>query len=249
MIAQNKRGKAKPLATPPVITGAEIISQAGDYTEPVPAEKTPTKTPTTNAAKIKDLNDRLKKLETSQGSTYDDRQKRVLMNLDILTRAEQRADSLRKQLFDMIEKENNIRARLEQIEYDIRPEVIERTLQLDLIELGDPAGQHRQLPRLVTESQHAHRHRRQRVGIRERIGKLRTMADAIGGIAPDRGRAGRRHHVDQDAQRGGEIDAATEQQAKITAKQRGAVRAHHVADGRQPRDRIGDAAADALLTQ
>ena len=130
VVAQNRRSKPKPLATPPVITGAEIIS--GDYSEPIaePVEKAPVKTPTTNAGKIKDLNDRLKKLEASQGSTYDDRQKRVLMNLDILTRAEQRADSLRKQLFDMIEKENNIRTRLEQIEYDIRPEVIERTLQM-----------------------------------------------------------------------------------------------------------------------
>jgi predicted nucleic acid-binding Zn-ribbon protein len=76
------------------------------------------------------LNDRLKKLEAGQNTSYDDRQKRVLMNLDILTRAEQRADSLRKQLFDMIEKENSLRARLDQIEYDIRPEIIERALQL-----------------------------------------------------------------------------------------------------------------------
>ncbi len=132
LTAQNRRSKPKPLATPPVITGAEIISQAGDFTEPEPApvEKAPAKTPTTNAARIKELNERLRKLEASQGSSYDDRQKRVLMNLDILTRAEQRADSLRKQLFDMIEKENTIKMRLEQIEYDIRPEVIERTLQM-----------------------------------------------------------------------------------------------------------------------
>lgn len=132
LTAQNKRTKPKPLATPPVITGAEIISQGGDNVElePVLVEKTPAKTPPTNSARIKDLNERVKKLESSRGGTYDDRQKRVLMNLDILTRAEQRADSLRKQLFDMIEKENNIKTRLEQIEYDIRPEVIERTLQI-----------------------------------------------------------------------------------------------------------------------
>ncbi len=134
LMAQNGRAKPKPkpLATPPVVTGAEIISESGDYVEQTtaPVEKTAAKPATTNAARIKELNDRLKKLEAAQGTSYDDRQKRVLMNLDILTRAEQRADSLRKQLFDMIEKENSIRARLDQIEYDIRPENIERTLQL-----------------------------------------------------------------------------------------------------------------------
>lgn len=127
--AQNKRTKPKPLATPPVLTGAEIISQTGDYTDPEPTPA-PVRTPSSNTARIRDLNERVKKLESSHGSSYDDRQKRVLMNLDILTRAEQREDSLRKQLYDMIEKENNIKSRLEQIEYDVRPEVIERTLQI-----------------------------------------------------------------------------------------------------------------------
>jgi hypothetical protein len=130
--AQTKRNKPKPLATPPVITGAEIISQSGDYVEPepTPAEKPAVKPATTNAARIKELNDRLKKLESGQTNDYDDRQKRILMNLDILTRAEQRADSLRKQLFEMIERESTIKTRLDQIENDMRSESIERTLQL-----------------------------------------------------------------------------------------------------------------------
>lgn len=130
--AQNGKSKAKPLATPPVLTGAEIISQSGDYVEPTatPAEKPIVKPATTNAERIKDINERLRKLESGKKSDYDDNQKRVLMNLDILTRAEQRADSLRKQLFDMIDKENSISVRLDQIEFDIRPENIERALQL-----------------------------------------------------------------------------------------------------------------------
>ena len=132
LMAQNGRSKAKPLATPPVITGAEIISQSGEYLEPIttPVEKTPARPAATNSERIRELNERVKKLESGKKSDYDDNQKRVLMNLDILTRAEQRADSLRKQLFDMIEKENSIRARLDQIDFDIRPENVERTLQL-----------------------------------------------------------------------------------------------------------------------
>jgi uncharacterized phage infection (PIP) family protein YhgE len=130
LAAQTNRRRAKPLATPPpVLSGAEIISQAGNESEPAltPEEK-PVKPASTNAERIKRLNDRVKKLES--GQTYEDRQKRLLMNLDILTRSEQRAESLRKQLFEMIEKENSITARLDQIEYDIRPESIERSLQL-----------------------------------------------------------------------------------------------------------------------
>ncbi|MFN0279562.1 MAG: hypothetical protein ACKVRN_13350 [Pyrinomonadaceae bacterium] len=129
--AQGRRSKPKPLATPPVVvTGAEIISQAGDIVEPEPTpEEKPVKPATTSAGRLKELNDRVRKLEDRK-SNYDDRQKRVLMNLDILTRAEQRTESLRKQLFDMIEKENSITNRLQQIDYDIRPEVIERSIQI-----------------------------------------------------------------------------------------------------------------------
>jgi hypothetical protein len=51
-----------------------------------------------------------------------------MLNLDILTRAEQRAETLRKQLFEMIDKENQIKTRLDQIENDIRPEMLERSV-------------------------------------------------------------------------------------------------------------------------
>ncbi len=133
--AQTRRAKPKPLATPlPALTGAEIISQAGDYEEPIvvkgpPSQKTAEKAPG-NDARVKDLNDRLKKLESSPKNAYDEKQKRMVLNLDILTRAEQRSESLRKQLFELVDKENTIKTRLDQIENDSRPEMIERTLQL-----------------------------------------------------------------------------------------------------------------------
>ena len=116
------------------MTGAEIISRADDYVEvprPAvkPAEKEEVK-PDNSSALIKELYERIKKLEDGQKSTYDDKQKRLLLNLDILTRAEQRSESLRKQNFEMIEKENSVKSRLEQIEIDIRPESINRTLQM-----------------------------------------------------------------------------------------------------------------------
>ena len=131
--AQTPKKTPKPMATPPILSGAEIISRADDLTEFETVKPTPVKTPSntnTNAANIRELNERLKKLEGNQNSTYDEKQKRMLLNLDILTRAEQRSDSLRKQLFEMIEKENTVKSRIDQINNDIRPEMIERTLQL-----------------------------------------------------------------------------------------------------------------------
>jgi hypothetical protein len=53
-----------------------------------------------------------------------------LLNLDILNRAEQRSESLRKQLFEMIEKESTIKTKLDLIEMSIRPEAIEREVSL-----------------------------------------------------------------------------------------------------------------------
>jgi hypothetical protein len=54
----------------------------------------------------------------------------LLTNLDILTKAEQRVESLRKQRFDLVEKENSIRSRIDQIDVDIRPESIEKNIAL-----------------------------------------------------------------------------------------------------------------------
>jgi len=129
------RHKPKPLATPTrVLTGAEIIAQGGgtdDETILVPVEKpAPRPTPSTNTGKIRDLNERVKKLESGQTNAYDESQKRMLMNLDIITRAEARTESLRKQIFELIDKENTIKTRMDQIDFDIQPAIIERNLGL-----------------------------------------------------------------------------------------------------------------------
>lgn len=137
--AQGTQPKAspRPLATPPppVVTGAEIISRAGDLVETPPQNPAAGIEPRekgdadTNVT-VRELTERINRLEANRKDPYDEKQKRMLLNLDILTRAEQRAESLRKQHFEMIEKESAIKTRLEQLEYESRPEVIERTLQL-----------------------------------------------------------------------------------------------------------------------
>jgi hypothetical protein len=55
-----------------------------------------------------------------------EQQQRNLVDLERLTRAEQRAESLRKQLIEVQEKEADLQARLDQVESDLRPESIER---------------------------------------------------------------------------------------------------------------------------
>lgn len=77
--------------------------------------------------RIKELNARIRSLESGNRNEYDEKQKRLLLNLDILSRAESRAESLRKQLFEIVEKEATVRTRLEQVSFDARPEMIERS--------------------------------------------------------------------------------------------------------------------------
>jgi hypothetical protein len=54
--------------------------------------------------------------------------KKVITNLDLLTHAEERAEVLRKQLIELIEKETAYKSRMTQFDEDLRPENIDRTM-------------------------------------------------------------------------------------------------------------------------
>jgi len=54
--------------------------------------------------------------------------KKVITNLDLLTHAEERAEVLRKQLIELIEKETAYKSRMTQFDEDLRPENIERSM-------------------------------------------------------------------------------------------------------------------------
>jgi hypothetical protein len=132
---KTKTGKARPIVQPTPPINAEIVSRDADYTaqtQVVQPESNNVQTTVTEdnsqdpENRIAELNERIQKLESQLKSNSDDKQKRLLMNLDILTRAEQRAETLRKQMFEMVEKESQIQTKLDQINNDIRPEVIER---------------------------------------------------------------------------------------------------------------------------
>ena len=122
----------------PISGDASIVSVADQYQDgstqiiqPTPslADTQPALSDETTA-KLKELQSRIKKLENVQTvdkkMTYEQKQKVLLTNLDILTKAEQRSESLRKQRFELVEKESTIRSKLDQIDLDLRPESIER---------------------------------------------------------------------------------------------------------------------------
>lgn len=146
MNAQTTRRKSnvQPIVSPtppPTQTVPEIVSRASDYPNEsqiivptnLPAENTGAEPATLDEkidkvnSRLKDMNSRLKTLESTQKNEYDEKQKRLLLNLDILTRAEQRAESLRKQLFELVEKENSVKSQIERVDYNLRPEMIERS--------------------------------------------------------------------------------------------------------------------------
>jgi len=139
---RKKKRTSRPITTSASIilpqTEPEIISRAEDnqnenqiIAQPPQTEQQPEtfedKIDKINTG-VKDLKTRVKSLETTKTNEYDEKQKRLLLNLDILTRAETRSESLRKQLFEMIEKESNVKTRLSQLENESRSEMIERSV-------------------------------------------------------------------------------------------------------------------------
>jgi hypothetical protein len=75
---------------------------------------------------VNDLTNQVTKL--SDKLTQMQQQQRTLVDLERLSRAEQRAEVLRTQLRDVQEKEGTLTARMEQLEFDLRPENIDRSV-------------------------------------------------------------------------------------------------------------------------
>ena len=119
-------------------TQPEIVSRADDYANDNGVVNVQTDQPNTTQTQPADttkqqlsaLKTRVRNLESNKDSEYDLKQKRLALNLEILNRAEQRAESLRKQRFDLIEKQGTIKTKIEEIDNDLRPEMIERTVAM-----------------------------------------------------------------------------------------------------------------------
>jgi chromosome segregation ATPase len=66
---------------------------------------------------VRELTDKINSLE---------KQQRNLLNLERLSRAEERAESLRRQLTEAIDRESSLSSKIEQLTYEARTDVIER---------------------------------------------------------------------------------------------------------------------------
>lgn len=141
--AQKKRKKKPvqplPMPTPVRTVEPEVVSRASDEvdmedyfpkTATTPATDAPatsvpvagdTSTPSTSvdelARQVRDLTTKIDSMDAKQ---------KMLLDLEILGRAEQRSENLRKQLMDATDKEAGIKARLIELESEMRPETIER---------------------------------------------------------------------------------------------------------------------------
>ena len=142
--------RARPVVKRPVITNPTISSptatQDGDVkiistadetttdgtqeTETAPSRKPKTaKTtdPDDMQTTINSLTNQVNRLNNKLSQMQED--DRYLLDMERLTRAEQRAEQLRTQLFDAQSKLADLGSRLEQVEYMLKPENIDRALQ------------------------------------------------------------------------------------------------------------------------
>ncbi len=114
-------------ATDRVISTAD---EAANETDPATENAAPKKTATKNSKdpeiqhtinqlsnQVDRLNDKLTQMQQND---------RTLIDMERLTRAEQRAENLRSQQIDAESKLADLQSKLEQIEYNLRPENIER---------------------------------------------------------------------------------------------------------------------------
>ena len=138
--AQTNRRKSIPIPAPTATPSSEplIISRAEDFPDEnsraIPPDPNESKTGAdrTSVQSLEELGNRIRNLEAATTQTRskpdpDEKQKRLLLNIDILTKAEQRSEGLRKQLFELMEKDGAIRTKIDSLDYNLRPEAIERT--------------------------------------------------------------------------------------------------------------------------
>jgi hypothetical protein len=146
---RTRRTSSKPAAPKPVITNppiapatdstgdVKIISTADPFADPTqspdpsaspsPAKKADATNQEDMQKTINNLSNQVDRLNNKLSDMNED--DRYHLDMERLTRAEQRAEQLRSQLLDTESKIADIEAKLEQIEYAIKPENIERSMQ------------------------------------------------------------------------------------------------------------------------
>jgi hypothetical protein len=71
------------------------------------------------------------KFETPRGSTLNEKQQKMLLAMNTLVAAEQRVSTFQNQQIDLVQKLNDSRSKLAQVEMDLRPRNIDRSVQFE----------------------------------------------------------------------------------------------------------------------
>jgi hypothetical protein len=79
-------------------------------------------------ATLNDIADKLLPIYAKAKDESADSVNRISVSVTLLTQTEQRAETLQKQLLELIEKETSYRSRITQIDEDMRPDNVERAL-------------------------------------------------------------------------------------------------------------------------
>ena len=84
---------------------------------------------------VQTLSDRLKefvdKFEKVGGISFNEKQQRLVLGMELLVRAEQRIAEWQKYQIELVERQGETRAKLSAIEVELRPERIDRSLQFE----------------------------------------------------------------------------------------------------------------------
>lgn len=80
--------------------------------------------------RLREISEKLLAPDSKQADSPKEQQNRISTSLNLLGQAEQRAELLRRQLLELIERETALKSRLVQIEEEMRPESIERASSL-----------------------------------------------------------------------------------------------------------------------
>jgi predicted RNase H-like nuclease (RuvC/YqgF family) len=134
------RVRPQPVATPTLPDEPSVVSTAGEPQEPQPRRTTgrtrqqQQQTQTVQAENerlhgtVRDLSTQVEQLSGQLGQMKADQ--RAMYDLERLTRAEQRAEELRRQLREITDKEFQLQERLAEIDYESTPGAIQRRAAL-----------------------------------------------------------------------------------------------------------------------
>lgn len=81
-------------------------------------------------ARLREISEKASAPDAKQGDASKEVQNRISLGLELLSRAEQRAGTLRRELLELTEKETSFRSRLVQLDEEMRPDSIERATSL-----------------------------------------------------------------------------------------------------------------------